>query len=90
MAAKKKRMLESVLSQRTLKTDGFRLKLVFENSFWDGLEEIAEEMNCSVEELVQRMYRWGAGDDFVSEVRVYVLRHYWRKLIDAGVTDVHI
>jgi predicted DNA-binding ribbon-helix-helix protein len=80
LVAAKRAHLGSVVAQRTLKVGGARCKLVLERAVWDGLEEIAEEMNSTVEEVVQRMYRWGASDNFQSEVRLYVLQHYRRKL----------
>ena len=69
--------MKSQVIKRSLVVHGHKTSISVENSFWQGLKEIAAQDQKTLSALVGAIDRnRGSGSNLSSAVRVYVLTHF--------------
>jgi len=64
-----------MLIKKSITIKKHRTSLSLEKEFWDALKIIAEEQNCSIENLVARI-DLNRKTSLASTIRVYLLKFY--------------
>ena len=64
-----------MLIKKSITIKKHRTSLSLEKEFWDALKIIAEEQNCSIENLVARI-DLNRKTSLASSIRVYLLKFY--------------
>jgi predicted DNA-binding ribbon-helix-helix protein len=73
---KKRRYLYSPVIKRSISRAGHKTSLSLEDRFWDGLCEIAQNENVSLQDLIERIDKAPIGSNLSSSARLFVLNYF--------------
>ena len=74
--AHKKRRYRSPVIKHSVSIAKHKTSLSLEDKFWDGLREIAQNENVSLQELIERIDKDRIGYNLSSSARLFVLNYF--------------
>lgn len=69
----------SPVIKRSITINGHNTSICLEDQFWDGLREIANEKNETVEDIVSRLDNRRKRANLSAHLRCFILEHYQQK-----------
>ena len=67
------------VTKRSVRIAERKTSISVEDNFWQSLKDIAEERNCSVDELITQIKEISDQRNLSSAIRVFVLKHFREK-----------
>jgi predicted DNA-binding ribbon-helix-helix protein len=72
--------MKSASMRRDVRFDGHKTSVNLEDAFWDGFQLIAKKQGMTVSSLVATINSNRTSNNLSSEIRLFVLEHYRRKV----------
>ena len=71
----------SILKKRSVRVSGHDTSITLEEPFWQALQDIAQEKQCSLNQLISLIDEDRKSHNLSSATRVYILQHLQNKLL---------